>query len=70
MLASESKRVTPNEPRFKTKNSAELVQVDKIFDEEESSLNEGLTQVLIPFRLFVFFYCVHSFTNVCLVVFN
>ncbi len=56
MLASESERVMPNEPRFKTKNSAELVQVDKIFDGEDSSLNEGLTQVLIPFRLFVFFF--------------
>jgi hypothetical protein len=69
MLASASKRVTPNELRFTTNSSAKFAQVDKIFDDEEGNSNEELAQVLIPFRLFVFSHSVHSFSNVYLMVF-
>ncbi len=69
MLTSAPKRVTPNEVRFTTNNSAELAQVDKLFEDEEGIPNEESAQVLIPFRLCVFSYCVHSFSNVYLMVF-
>ena len=69
ILAPTSKRVTPNELRFTTNSSAKLAQVDKFFDDEEGSPNEELAQVLSPFRLFVFSYCVHSISNVYRMVF-
>jgi hypothetical protein len=38
MLASESKRVAPNETRFTTIKPAELVQVDELLDEEDDEV--------------------------------